>query len=354
MTKPVRIALAGAGLIGKVHLDALQRNADCEPSAIVDPAKAARELACTAGLPRYHSLDELFAIDEPDGIIIATPNALHVEHALTCMARDVPVLLEKPLAPTVVDGETIVREAARTGGRLLVGHHRTHGAILRKACEIIDSGVLGRPVSLTGSATFVKPDSYFTDAPWRTQPGGGPILINLIHEVHSLRLLCGEIATVHAFASNTIRGHAVEDTVSINLRFANGALGTFLLSDTAASPHSWEQNSGENPRYAHYGDEDCYVVSGTNGSLAIPTLRLHRYAEPKDRSWWKPFERSTLEVERDDPIDRQLEHFVALIRNETLSRVTAADGLANLRVTEAIALAARTGQTVAVNGVDER
>ena len=93
-------------------------------------------------------------------------------------------------------------------------------------------------VAVMGSAAFLKPDHYYEDAPWRKQPGGGPILLNMIHEVHNLRILCGDIVAVQAFASNAVRGFPVEDTVAINLRFANGALGTFLLSDTAACPKS--------------------------------------------------------------------------------------------------------------------
>ena len=95
----------------------------------------------------------------------------------------------------------------------------------------------------------------------------------MIHEVDNLRSLCGDIVDVQAFSSNATRGFPVEDTVAINLRFANGALGAFLLSDTAASARSWEQTSRENTGYAHYQDEDCYLISGTLGSLAVPTMR---------------------------------------------------------------------------------
>jgi len=168
----------------------------------------------------------------------------------------------------------------------------------------------------------------------------------MIHEVHNLRMLCGEIVAVQAMASHAVRGFPVEDTVAISLSFASGALGTFMLSDTAASARSWEQTSQENKAYPSYDDEDCYVISGTNGSLSVPTMRLKTYPRTEDRSWWKPFEQGVVGMVRDDPIKRQMEHFGAVIRGQAQPLVSARDGLANLRVTEAIVQAAKSGRTV--------
>jgi predicted dehydrogenase len=164
--------------------------------------------------------------------------------------------------------------------------------------------------------------------------------------VHNLRMLCGDIIAVQALASHATRGFPVEDTVAINLRFANGALGSFMLSDTAACARSWEQTSQENKAYPTYPDEDCYVVIGTFGSLSVPTMRLKTYDKAEDRSWWKPFRMSVAEMVRDDPLVRQFEHFGAVVRGDVEPLVTARDGLANLRITEAIVHAAKSGQTV--------
>jgi predicted dehydrogenase len=171
----------------------------------------------------------------------------------------------------------------------------------------------------------------------------------MIHEVHSLRMLCGEIVAVQAFASHATRGFPVEDTVAINLRFASGVLGTFLLSDTAACARSWEQTSRENKVYPSYEDEDCYVITGTNGSLSVPTMRLKTYPRPEDRSWWKEFEVGVVGMVRDDPLKHQMEHFGQVVRGEASPLVSAQDGLMNLRVTEAIVEAARSGRTVNLN-----
>ena len=347
MTK-TRIAVAGAGYIGRAHMAVAQRSATCTLAAIVDPSPSAGSLADSAGVPWFKSLDEMLASARPDAVILATPNQLHIAHAMLCMDAGLPMLLEKPIAPTVREAEELVRLAERHHARILIGHHRAHSPIMAKASEVVDSGVLGRIVGVMGSAVFYKPDEYFADAPWRRQPGGGPILINMIHEVHNLRMLCGEIVGVQAIASRTIREHPVEDTVAIALQFDNGALGSFLLSDTAACARSWEQTSQENKAYPTYADEDCYVVAGTMGSLSIPTMRLKRYERVEDRSWWKPFVESVVPVQRDDPLVHQLEHFGAVVRGEAAPLVSARDGLANLRVTEAIVEAARSGRAVAI------
>ena len=341
-----RVAVAGAGLIGLAHIAVAQKSPTCTLSAIVDPAPSAEAAAKKAGVPLYKSLDELIARDRPDGVVLATPNQLHVPQALQCIEARLPMLLEKPIAPTVEEGERLLRAADAAGARILIGHHRAHSPIMAKAKEIVERGTLGPLVAVMGSAVFYKPDHYFADGPWRREPGGGPILINMIHEVHNLRMLCGEIVAVQAFASDATRSFPVEDTVAINLRFASGALGSFMLSDTAASARNWEHTSQENKAYPTYDDEDCYVLMGTFGSLSIPTMRLKTYDRAEDRSWWKPFRTSVAEMTRDDPLKHQMEHFGAVVRGEASPLVSARDGLANLRVTEAIGEAAKTGQVV--------
>jgi len=342
----LRIAVAGAGLMGRRHIELIQAHAACHLAAIVDPAPAAVEIGRRAGVPRFSTLAELFEAGVPDGMILATPNALHVEQALECIQAGVAAFVEKPIAHTLEAGRRLCAAVEQTDAKVLVGHHRRYNPIVAQARQIVQQGILGRLVAVQGSALFYKPDGSFDEAPWRRQPGGGPILITLIHEVDSLRAICGEIVGVQAFASNAGRGFPVEDTAAINLRFADGALGTFLLSDTAAAVKSWEQTSRENPTYATCADEDCYVIAGTDGSLGVPTMRLRSYARREDRSWWKPFQTRVVEVEHASPLERQLAHFCAVIRGAAEPLVTVHDGVQNLRITEAILEAARPGRTV--------
>jgi predicted dehydrogenase len=347
----LKIAVAGAGVIGRAHIAVLAQNPSAQLCGIADPTDAARQLAREQGVAWFETLDELLATLRIDGVVLATPNALHVPQALQCIEAGVPVLVEKPIAHTVADAQRLVDATQAHQAKVLIGHHRAHSPIMREAKAVIDAGSLGQLVSVMGSAMFYKPESYFSEAPWRSKVGGGPVLINLIHEIHSLRMLCGEIVQVQAMTSNAVRGFEVEDTASISFRFASGVLASFLVSDTSASARSWEQTSQENMAYTSYDDEDCYVIAGTMGSLAVPTMRMKTYAKSADRSWFKPYQVSRVVLEREDPLHLQMDHFIRVIQGVDEPLVSAHDGMQNLLVIEAIALAAATQQTVNLDGV---
>ncbi|MGE3286555.1 MAG: Gfo/Idh/MocA family protein [Pseudonocardia sp.] len=341
----VRLAVAGAGLIGARHAARIAACPATELAAIVDPGPAGAEIADRYGVASYASLAELFAARPPDGVVLATPNRLHVDGGLECVAAGVPVLVEKPIGDTVAGAARLVEAAEAAGVPVLTGHHRTHSPILAAARGIVASGVLGRIVAVVGTALLCKPEDYFDVGDgWRRAPGGGPILINLIHEVNALQQLVGDVVRVQATTSQAVRGFPVEDTAAMVFTFACGALGTFLLSDTAASQRSWELTSREDPAYPSHADEDCYHLAGTTGSLSIPTMRLSTYRG--SASWWEPLVTSTVAAERTDPLGRQIAHFAAVIRGEASPLCSGRDGLAALRVVEAVVESARTGRPV--------
>lgn len=342
--KEIKIAVVGPGLIGKQHIRLINENPETSLAAIVAPDHDHNhQLSKTLKTPLFHELNSCIKSSEIDGVIISSPNQFHFEQASFCIKQGIPVFIEKPITPSVREAELLVDLVERHQAKVLIGHHRAHSPLLAKAREIIKEGRLGRIVSITGSAQFYKPESYFSTGPWRTQPGGGPILINLIHEIGNFRSLCGEISAVHAFSSSNIRNFSVEDTVSINLYFKNGVLGNFILSDTAACARSWEHTSQENPSYPTYPDEDCYVICGTLGYLSFPTFRLKYYENASTASWWESFREDRIEIKRKDPLACQLNHFIKVIKGEESPLVSAFDGLQNLKITASISKSASEG-----------
>ena len=144
----VRIAVAGAGLIGKRHIEEIDASDSAVLASIVDPGPVGPELAQKYGVPSYPSLAELFAKDKPDGIILATPNQMHVAGGLECVEAGVPVIVEKPIGDTVASATRLVEAGEEAGVPVLTGHHRNYSPIMTKAREIIESGVLGRLVGV--------------------------------------------------------------------------------------------------------------------------------------------------------------------------------------------------------------
>ena len=340
--QPVRLLLIGAGVIGRTHIDRIGRDPHLALAGIAEPSAAGTALAEQLGVPWAASHLELLDRTQAQGAIVATPNASHVGMAIDCLERGVAALVEKPVADTVAEALALVQAQQRTGVPVLVGHHRRHNPINSRARSIVQDGRLGRVVTANVMCTVLKPDAYF-DAAWRRQPGGGPVLINLIHEIDMLRFLCGEITEVQALSSNAVRGFAVEDTAAAVLRFASGALGTVVLSDAAASPWCWDFCAAEQDQYPRQ-DVQSHFIAGTHGSLSLPDLALWNYRG--ERSWHAEMTLEKTFVHKADAYSRQLQHFAAVIEGREAPLCSAVDGLRTLQATLAVAEAARSGQAV--------
>jgi len=344
MSKPVRLAVLGAALMGKSHLQHIKSAPEAELLAIVDPSPEAKSMALEMNVSWFPSFAALAREEKPEGIIVATPNQLHVANGLECIAAGVPTLLEKPIADDVASATKLVEAAEAAHVPLLVGHHRRYNPLIRKAKEAIESGRLGRILVAHSFFWIYKPDDYFA-IQWRREKGAGPVFLNLIHDVDNLRYLLGDVVSVQAYESNTFRANPVEETAAVLLRFESGVLATISVSDAIVAPWSWELTSGENPVYPRT-EESCYFIGGAHGSLTIPHLDF--WHNQNERSWWKPVHREHLSFEVQDPLALQIRHFCRVIRREEEPLVTGREGLSTLKVINSVKEAAATGQSVQV------
>ncbi len=335
---PLPVAVIGAGAIGRVHAQRCAAHSDLSLAAIADPSAAAREFAARADVPWFADHRQLFEKVAVSAAVVAVPTAMHLQVGLDCIVRGLPLLMEKPIAATLEDGQALCDSAEAAGVALLVGHHRRHNPIQRRARALIDAGVLGRPVTGTVMATWLKPDSYF-DIRWRCESGGGPVLINLIHDIDQLRFMLGEVVEVQAMASNHTRGLAVEDSAAVLLRFANGALGALVVSDCAAAPWGWDLCAGEAPHYPRQ-DVDTMFLCGTEGSLTLPRLSVWRYVG--GRGWQDELTVQRCIPHAGDPYHEQLRHLRAVAEGRETALCSGRDGLRTLAVALAALESART------------
>ena len=337
MADDFKVAVVGAGLAGRRHAHAARSVSGIELTALVDPSEEARAFADSLDAPWCPDIQVLLRRFSPHGVVIATPNHLHLEHGLTCIEAGIPVLVEKPIAVDVVSAHKLVVAAEAAGVGLLVGHHRRYNPVIAAARDLIDDGAIGRITAIHASCWLFKPEEYF-ETSWRRRPGAGPVYINLIHDIDVLRHLCGEIISVVGQESNTSRGFDVEDTAAILLQFENGALGTLTVSDTIVGPWSWEMTASENPVYPAT-NQACYFIGGTRGSLELPKLKV--WHQPK-RGWWEPMEHRAIDVVQSDPITEQMARFREVAQGKTAPLVSGREGLKSLAVIEAIKKSAST------------
>ena len=339
MTK-TSIAVIGAGVIGKTHVNRIGLSDNLLLAAIADPTEAGRALAQSVGVPWF--ADHLSMLDavKPQGAIVATPNQTHVAFAIDCLERGIAALVEKPVADDLTDAIKLAAAVERLKVPVLVGHHRRHNPINRRAREIVQSGKLGKIVNVNAMASMYKPDSYY-DAAWRRAPGGGPILINLIHDIDMLRFIVGDIVEVKAFTSNQVRGFEIEDSAAALLKFANGALGTVVVSDSAAGPFCWDFCANEQDQYPRQ-EVQSHFVMGTHGSMSLPNLEVFSYTG--ERHWHKEMLLEKTFVHKEDAYTVQLQHFKAVIEGREAPLCSAQDGLDTLAATLAVRDAALSGK----------
>lgn len=340
----LRIAVIGAGLIGQQHITLVTEGQECTLVAICDTDPSAAAIAAHHNIPFYQDYHTLLAKEPLDGVIVATPTEQHVTVGLACAAHGLPMLIEKPVTATLGEAHQLLRATEQHNVKILVGHHRRHNPLVQTARQIVQSGQLGELIAVSAHWLLQKPAAYFDVAWRRRRPGGGPALINLIHDIDNLRFICGEITQVFAQSSSVTRGFEVEETLSIHLSFANGALGTILASDATPAPWSYELTTGENPIYPQI-PENCYHFCGTNGALVFPGLKLWRYPPERPSGWLHPLTQFTVPVERADPLITQLAHFCRVIQGEEQPLVSVQDAAMSLAAVLALLDSTQTRQS---------
>ena len=341
----VRLAVIGAGVIGRRHIKLIAASETCALAAICDPDPRARELAAAFGVPWRATAQDLFESDAPEGVIVATPTGNHLEMGLACIEAGVAILMEKPVAASVEEAQTLVRTAEARGVAMAVGHHRRFNPTVENTREIVRSGELGRLVAFHVFWTALKHAEYY-DVDWHVAAGGGPVLTNLIHDIDCLRWIVGEITEVSAQVSSATRGHEVEDTAAAVLRLEGGAIGTVILSDATPAPWSYEMTMRENTDFFPT-DQNSFHFMGSEASFAVPEMRLWRYSDANASGWQYPLVSETRPHDWGYAYARQIEHFGRVARGEEAPRTSARDGAATLAATLAVNEAAAAGRSLA-------
>ena len=308
------IGVTGVGSIGARHARVFGELAGVEVvvhDAVASPADLATRLG-----PGVRVAPTLAALLDAgvDGLVVASPDEVHAEAALAACEQSVPVLLEKPIADTVEAAELIAGTATATGTPVLMGYVLRHVRCLQRVRVLLDTGTIGLPVSFQ-----VMLGAYETLQVARNRfdrPGYGALFRDYSHEWDYLRWLLAPIAGGFALARTAGALDLTQDpnVVDVVLRLADGTTGTAHL-DYVQSPGS-----------------RGFTIVGDRGTVQVDVPR----GEIRVR---RPDADETVEYDvesRDDAFRAQAAHFVAVAARTAEPVVDVADGLAALKVADAL------------------
>jgi glucose-fructose oxidoreductase len=327
----VRFAVVGLGWIAQSSVLPAFAHArkDCELAALVsgDGTKLAR-LGRRYGVRRtvpYERYDELLESGEVDAVYVALPNSLHAYYAIRAARAGVHVLCEKPMAVTVREGEAMIRAAALHDVRLMVAYRLHFERANLEAVRTVQSGRLGKVRLFDSLFTMQVKDG---NSRLRADLGGGPLPDIGIYCINAARYLFrSEPIEVTAFQATGAdpRFRHVEEAVGAVLRFPEDRLATFTCSFGAA-------------------DVSQYTVVGTKGTLRLDPAYSHAATLRHHLTVGDRTERRTFP--KRDQFAPELIHFARCVREGRDPQPSGREGLADLRVIEAIRRSARTGRSV--------
>jgi 1,5-anhydro-D-fructose reductase (1,5-anhydro-D-mannitol-forming) len=314
-----RVALIGAGMWAP-RLAAAAGRAGLELASVYSRGHDARAaLADRFGCDAAASFDD--AIADVDGVLLATPNDVHLEQALECAARGRSVFVEKPIADGVEAGERMRDACVEAGVVLMVGHAFRRLGAARAAREVVDSGRLGDVV--LAEANFSLPAKLPPHA-WRAQRvrnPGGPLMQLGVHHADTLAYLLGPIARATGRFARLHTRAEIDDVGVATLEFATGALG--VITGSYVSPAVFSIRLLGSEGVLDYRADLGAVWPAAERVDEVSTLTVD--GEP-------------VEFEPRDMLAEELAEFGAAIRGKAAVETGADEGIAALRIVlEAVA-----------------
>jgi predicted dehydrogenase len=318
--RQLEVALIGAGLIARLHLQAWIA-AGVAVRVHSDDGRAA-DLARELGATAVGSLDE--ALDGADAVDICTPTGSHHAIALAAIARGIGVVCEKPLAATTAEAEEIVAAAERAGVRLYPAHDVRFAPAFARLHELVAAGRVG-----AGSVARFLVSAYHP-RPWTghaSARSGGILTDQMLHGVDLAYWIFGDVVRVHAYYQGDIATPAPQGAVAAGtavLTHASGAISQVVARWTATP---------KPPVHV------AFHVSGTGGTV-------HH-----DSGW--PQEVRVVDGEAEGfgyagelPFVAEMREFAQAFAGGPEPRLGARDALAAVRITQAAAESAWTGRAV--------
>lgn len=328
MTRPIKIALVGAGYFARFQLEGW-RDAGQPASALCDlDLSRATALGAALGISRVHTdLDQMLDRERPDLVDIVVPPAAQAEVVQAVLARGIPAICQKPFGRNLGESQALTALAAQAGVPLVIHENFRFTPWFREARRLIDAGQLGELYSVSfrmrtgdgqGPRAYLDRQPYFQTMPQLLIRETG------VHFVDCFRYLMGEVVAVSAHLRKLNPVIAGEDAGLVIFEFGGQRSGLF-------DGNRLNDHVSDDPRRT-FGE---MWLEGSAGVLRL---------DGAGRLWWKPHQ----QPEREHPYAHQQPgafggavtalqaHVLAHLQHGSPLENRAADYLDNLRIQQAI------------------
>ena len=330
--RKIRYAVVGLGHIAQVAvLPAFDNAPNSELAAVVSSDKTKREQ-----LTKKYRLDHAYsyedydeALSQVDAVYLALPNHLHREYAVRAAESRVHVLCEKPMAVTEEECQEMIAAAERNEVKLMIAYRLHFEAGNLEAIRIAESGRLGDLRMFTSEfAQQIAPDNVRATEP--VKRGGGPLYDMGVYCINAARyLLRSEPTEVFAATANNgeERFRNIEEMTSVVMRFPGERLAAFTCSFGGA-------------------DVSRYSLIGTKGLLTADPA--YEYAMAIKQRMILDGKTKTRTFRKRDQFAAEISYFSDCVLNDKAPEPSGLEGLADVRIVQAIYKSAQTGKTVRV------
>jgi predicted dehydrogenase len=330
----VKVAVIGAGSMGKNHARVYSEIPEAELAAVCDTDAAVSEAVGTLyGARHFTDYRDMLETVRPEAVSIAVPTVLHKEVAAAALEAGAHVLIEKPIAATLEEGDALIDCAHQVGRQLMVGHIVRFNPALQAMKKHIDAGALGRIFQISCRRVGPFPD--------RIRDVG--VVVDLApHDLDIMRFLTG-LEPMRLYAETEKRLHTeFEDLVLGILRFPDGVTGSLEINWLTPTKVREVLVLGERGLF-RVDDltQDLYfyenAVAGGNLWPTLSTLKgvsegqMVRYA-----------------LHRYEPLKAELQAFLRALIDGTPVPVSGEDGLQALNLALMLVESGRTHQVIEV------
>lgn len=307
--RSLRLGIIGAGpVVQSKHWPAIQRlRVIWEPIEVVAFALRTRHQAqkvqAVFNASWYDDYRKMLEEEELDGVLVSSSDDVHFEHAMACIQKGLPVLIEKPITRSLTEAENLCKAADKGGVTLMTVSNKRYSPPYARAKQFIESGPLTDPAMLVGKFNLGYDYVDLFES-------------GTIHLFDLARFLMGDVRRVRAVGVNKYdlskRKYPVDNAI-IQLEFHNGSIGTLYTSSSALSFKPWE-------RVEVYGQRAWLDVDDQY------TLTLHDSETEGSKSWSPVMPNTLLFDEEFGGFTGLIENFAQAIRGNELPKVTGWDG----------------------------